>query len=96
MGSIAGLNGLLDNSPVVQHEATIVRKYTSRAKNSTNYHVECKSWRDPAETERFQISSSEYQNVREGQSQMLVTTHAGGLGIEWIQFKRVGPPPKAR
>jgi hypothetical protein len=94
LGTIAGLNGMLDNSPAVEHEARIIRKYTTRNKNKTNYHVECTSWRNPAETESFQISSGEYSKVVEGQSNLLVTTHNGWLGMEWVKGKHVGQPKR--
>jgi len=96
IGVISGLNAWLDRSDPVVHDARIIRKYTTRNKNSTSYHVECESWRDPANTESFKISSGEYTAVQEGRSHLHVTTHAGGLGIEWIQNKRVGHPPKPR
>jgi hypothetical protein len=90
-GTVASLNGLLDDSQPVVHEARIVRKYTTRSKNSTNYHVECESWRDGGDTEDFKVSSSEYSSIVEGQSRLIVTTRAGGLGIEWVRGKQVGP-----
>lgn len=93
-GIVATLNGLLDDSQPVVHEARIVRKYTTRSKNSTNYHVECESWREGAGTEDFRVSSAEYNTIVEGQSRLLVTTRAGGLGIEWVRGKQVGPPRK--
>ncbi len=96
IGAISSLNAWLDHSDPVVHDARIVRKYSTRGKNSTSYYVECESWRDPAGTENFKISASEHSVVQEGRSRLHVTTHAGGLGIEWIHSKGVGQPPKGR
>ncbi|MCI0702476.1 MAG: hypothetical protein L0241_15440, partial [Planctomycetia bacterium] len=94
-GSVALLNGLLDSSQPVTHTAVITEKYTSRSKNKTRYHVRCESWRKPGETLSYQISSAEYGAVVPRLSRMMVTTHAGGLGIEWQKSRQVVlNPPK--
>ena len=91
LGSVALLNGVLDTSPRVTHPALIVEKYTTRSKNSTNYHVKCQSWRAQGGTESFRVSSSEYNTVVEHRSRLEVTTRAGRFGIEWLDGKRVAP-----
>jgi hypothetical protein len=93
-GTIGLLNGLLDSSPEVAHDALITDKYTTRSKNKTNYNVRVASWRDPGETVSFRVSSSEYGTVAPGRSQMHVVTRAGWLGVEWIKSKRVVSKPK--
>lgn len=90
LGSIALLNGMFDRSPAIEHDAQIVRKYTTRSKNKTHYHVECASWNEPGETENFQVSFSEYGKIVEGRSQIQVTTHQGWLGMEWVKGKQLG------
>lgn len=89
MGTVGLVNGVTDTSPEETHDALIVRKYTTRSKNSTNYHVECQSWREPGETEKFGISVGDYKGVVERRSKLRATTHAGGLGIEWLVSKQV-------
>ncbi len=93
LGVVAVVNGWFDNSPATEHHAQIVEKYTTRSKNSTNYHVRVESWHTPGDTESFQISSSEYSQVTPHQSQLLVVTHEGCLGIEWFESKRVIAKP---
>jgi len=93
IGTISGLNTVLDQSDEEVHDMRIIRKYTTKSKNSTSYHVECESWRDPVGTESFKISSSEYTGVQEGQSRLLVATHSGGLGFEWVKNHRIARPP---
>ncbi len=89
VGIIGLLNGALDESDAVVHNANITEKYTSRSKNKTNYHVRCESWANPGDTESFRVSSSEYQGIVPHQSHMAVTTHEGWLGLEWMKSKRV-------
>jgi hypothetical protein len=95
MGTVALVNGALDSSQPVTHNAVIVEKYTTRSKSKTKYHVRVASWRTPGETLSYQISSSEYGGVVTGQSQMIVTTHEGALGMEWLKSRVVNlNPPK--
>jgi len=89
VGTLATFNGLMDSNPETEHPALIVRKYTTRNKNTTNYHVECRSWNNAQDTEKFSVNASEYRQVVEGQSRMIVTTRPGWLDIEWIQGKRL-------
>jgi len=89
VGSTALLNGAADESPPVGHDAVITEKYTTRNKNRTNYHVRVASWRDPGDTLSYRVSQGEYNAVIEGQSQMVVTTRAGAVGIEWLASRHV-------
>jgi len=89
IGTTALVNGVTDTSPPVVHDAPIVRKYTTKSKDSTNYHVECPSWRVPGETDSFGVSHSEYGRVVVGRSKLRATTRAGGLGVEWLVSKEV-------
>ncbi|HYF49772.1 MAG TPA: hypothetical protein VEJ63_10225, partial [Planctomycetota bacterium] len=43
-GTVVFLNGYLDSSPQVQHQTRVVRQWTTRSKNSTNYHTEVAGW----------------------------------------------------
>lgn len=92
-GSVALLNGVLDDSPAVTHNAVIVEKYTSRSKSKTHYHVRVASWRTPGATESFQIDSQSYGAIVPNTSHLAVTTRAGGLGMQWLVGKRVDARP---
>jgi len=89
LGTISLVNGVTDASQPVAHDVLIIRKYTTKSKNSTNYHVECQSWRGAEKTEKFSINSAAYSRVVEGKSKLRATTRAGGLGIEWLVSKQV-------
>ena len=89
VGSIALLNGFLDQSASAPHDALVVERYTTKSKNSVNYHVRVASWRDAGQTESFQISSAEFNQVIPNQSHLVVTTHAGLFGVEWVESKRL-------
>jgi hypothetical protein len=89
VGTIALLNGLLDQSAATPHDALVVERYTTKSKNSVNYHVRVASWRDAGQTESFQVSSAEFNMVVPHQSHFVVTTHPGLLGVEWVESKRL-------
>jgi Cu/Ag efflux protein CusF len=91
LGTVGLVNGLTDGSPEAVHDARVVRKYTTKSKNTTNHHVECQSWREPGETMSFRVGSAEYNRVVEGRSHLRVTTRAGGLGVEWLVSKQLAP-----
>jgi hypothetical protein len=95
IGTTALLNGTLDSSQPVVHHAPIVEKYTTRSKNKTKYHVRCASWREPGETFSYQVNSEDYRAVVPDQSNMVLTTQSGLLGVEWVASKRLEiRPPK--
>ena len=93
VGATALLNGVFDHSAAVAHDEVIVEKFTTKSKNTTRYHVRCSSWRGPGKTESFQISSLDYNAVVPRQSHLVVTTHTGWLGVEWMESKRVNAWP---
>jgi hypothetical protein len=88
-GTITLINGVADDAPEVTHRAKIVERYTTRSKNSTNYHVRCESWRDPGDTESFQVSFADWNATVPNKSKLVVVTRAGALGIEWRVSKHV-------
>jgi hypothetical protein len=96
-GSVALVNGGLDDSPAVDNRAEIIAKWTTKSKGTTRYHVRCTSWLAPGRTESFQVSAAEFNAVVPLKSHLVVTTHAGALGAEWMKSKRVAAqPPKAK
>jgi hypothetical protein len=90
-GAVSLLNGVLDVSNGTTHDAVINEKYTTRSKGKTKYHVRVQSWRDAGDTESFQVGFNEFQAVTPNKSKVVVVTRSGGLGIEWIESKRVAP-----
>jgi hypothetical protein len=93
-GAVDLLNGLLDGSPEAVHDALIVEKYTTKSKNSTNYHVRVASWRDPGETVSFRVEANEYGAITPHRSRLRVATRGGALGVEWVKSKRVDANPR--
>jgi hypothetical protein len=93
VGSTALLNAAADESAPVVHNAVIAEKYTTRSKNRTNYHVRVPSWSKPGEMLSYSVSQAEYNAVKEGQSQMVITTRAGAIGIEWQVSRHVNERP---
>jgi hypothetical protein len=89
VGSVALFNGAADTSDPVPHNTLIVNKYSKRNKNSTNYYIECRSWRDPNDIEKFQIPASDYNRVVINQTHAEIVTKSGALGMEWINSKKV-------
>ncbi len=89
LGVTLAVNALADDQPATEHRVPVIRKYTTRSKNTTNYYVVCPSWRGEGEEERFAVSAREYGLAREGKSWMVVTTRPGALGVEWIVEKRL-------
>jgi hypothetical protein len=75
-------NGYYDTSTPVAHKTRVLRKYTSRTKNSTNYNVEVQSWR-PQEKGIVFTGNTYYNSKREG-GPATVTTGSGAFGYEWI------------
>jgi hypothetical protein len=82
-GAIAWTNRSLDTSPAVDHTTTITRVWSERHKNSTSFYVEVASWRPGEETVQLSVSSTFASNANPGLG-IVVTTHAGHLGWEWV------------
>jgi len=93
VGSTALVNALADDSVPTIHNAVVTEKYTTRSKNRVNYHVRVASWRVPGDTLSYRVSQAEFNAVKEGQSQMVVTTRAGSIGIEWQVSRHVVERP---
>jgi hypothetical protein len=93
VGSTAFLNGASDESLPVVHNAVITEKYTTRNKNRTNYHVRVASWRKAGETLSYGVSQTEFNAVTPHKSQMVVTTRAGAIGIEWLASRHIVAQP---
>jgi hypothetical protein len=99
IGITLTLNGLLDSGDPTAHQATILDKSrywsTGSGGHSPGYinHATIESWREGRLTESLSISGEEYQEIRPGVSQMLITTRPGRFGIEWIVDYTLEPGP---
>jgi len=81
--AVCWANRELDTSPAVDHRTRITRSWTTRNKSSYGYHVEVTSWRPGHATEELGVPSSFAAGATEGRG-LVVTTHAGRLGWEWV------------
>lgn len=78
------LNGFLDKSPPVEHEVLVTRKYTSKSKNSTNYHMVTETWREGEKEEKFGASRRFYHSIQPYETKLIITTKPGKFGFEWV------------
>jgi hypothetical protein len=80
-----GSNRLLDSTPGVAHDAFIVR-YDAAQKGPP--HLRLSSWREAQSEERLTCTSSRREDIcpslRPG-APVVVTTHEGALGWEWVE-----------
>jgi hypothetical protein len=80
-----GGNALLDSSPAVAHEVLFLG-YHSGQKGPTRAHFA--SWRTPGDKEKVACNfwrQSEICLPLKSGDKVVVTTHAGALGWEWIE-----------
>jgi hypothetical protein len=90
VGTVAALNGMGDESPMVQRDAIITAKWVSTGRRgSQSYHVSVADWARPGQTIDFGVSFHEYGGIVPNRSHLLVTTSSGRLGIEWLKSLRV-------
>lgn len=92
-GGLMVLNGYLDTSGASYHQALVLGARRARSKDSTDYYLLLKSWRPGHRTEELTVSDATYRRVRVGRSMLIVTTHPGRYGFEWIEHYRVAGPP---
>ena len=91
-GGPATLNGMLDQSAAVEHEATVVDTYISRSDKSTTYYAVVESWRSGRGTEKISVSSWEYGKLKPRESALTVVTKPGRFGYEWLVDSRIKAP----
>jgi hypothetical protein len=82
-GAFVFANGFFDSSPPVPHVTRVTRQWTSRSKNSTNYHTEVQGWR-PGDVGIHFGGSGFYHSKKQG-SPVTVISKAGAFGYEWIE-----------
>ncbi len=88
------MNRALDTAPGIEHASTITRAWSTRSKSSTYYHLAVASWRPGEQTVELNVSSTFYNGASVGRG-ILVTTHAGKLGWEWVDTFRWAPKASA-
>jgi hypothetical protein len=76
-------NQKLDASAPSIHEARLVKKYQTAGKNSISCHLEFESWRQDLVYAHVMVPCDVYNRLKPGQI-VAVGTHAGRLGIEWV------------
>ena len=81
-------NGALDHNPPQKIQSVILRKYISRSRRSTTYHLDVRSWRPGRSDEDLQIGSRTYSVLSEGQ-RVSIELHPGFVGVQW--YERVAP-----
>jgi hypothetical protein len=91
IGTVVGLNGLLDASPPEVREARVEAKRSSKSRRSTNYLVSVNDIKKPGSTIDFRVTSADFGRVMAGQSKVVFTVHRGALGLEWWVQKKVVP-----
>jgi hypothetical protein len=89
-GAVCWVNAALDTSPAVEHPVTVTRAWATRSKSSVYHHVEVASWRQGEATEELSVSPLLASEATKGR-RIVVTTHAGRLGWEWVETYRLAP-----
>jgi hypothetical protein len=82
-GGGVAVNGWFDTSPPLVHQAMVVKKFSTRSKNSTNYHLLLRSWRSPTDTEKLSVSKRLHDRVAPGKTVVTAVSKKGYLGYEW-------------
>ncbi|MEZ6143478.1 MAG: hypothetical protein R3B84_23155 [Zavarzinella sp.] len=90
LGTLSGINALLDSKPAVTHSQVVVNKRFSTGKNnSKTYYAVVAAWDNPNDTFEFRVNSADYNRIQIGISRMDLTVKPGKLGIEWLVKKSV-------
>lgn len=98
LGTLGGLgwyNGKMGAKDSIEHQALIVDKQATTRKGRTTYTVYVRDWRRPDDTLSFRVESGAYAQASVGQSKVLIVTHDGRIGIEWLQGYRLVPLAEA-
>lgn len=93
-GGAVVLNGYLDTSTVTYHHALVTGARKNRAKNSTDYYLLVRSWRRGHTTEKLAVADSIYERAKLGRSVLVVGTHRGYYGFEWLASCRLNNPKR--
>jgi hypothetical protein len=80
-GAVA--NGLFEQSQVSTFQQRVIDKYISHGK-STSYRVIVAPWAGHFRSWGFSVNPDEYNNVKIGSTQYMITTKPGRFGFEWV------------
>lgn len=92
-GGTMVLNGALDETDVVYHDARVTGKHYTTSRNTRSYYLEITSWNGNAGGEQVRVSHGVYHRAKVGRSVLTVGTRAGRLGFEWITDYRIKRTP---
>jgi len=84
-GGIEFANGKFDASAGVPHTVTVKQKKITHGKRSESYSIIVSSWREGHFSEKLDVPEQLFNTLEEGKSQVEVISHAGALGMEWIE-----------
>ena len=90
-GALLLANGLFDRSPADEHVVSVVGKSAKKSKNEWRYHAGLASWWTEGDVRWVRISKGTYDRLEPHVSRMLVLTHPGKLGYEWIEDYEIVP-----
>jgi hypothetical protein len=85
---LLSLNGRLDNSPLRQVRATVIRKAVVEGRYGNQYDVTVSSWRPARSVENLNVRSDVFERAVVGKT-VIIELHKGFFGLPWIG--RVSP-----
>ncbi len=83
-GLLVLANGYFDTAPESYHDSVVVDKYITDSRDSTNYHIRVKSWREGKSSETLSVLKGEYDRAAVGKTIVHVVTKPGKYGFEWL------------
>jgi hypothetical protein len=90
-GGLLLSNGLLDGTPAEEHVVTVVGKSARKNKDELRYRAGLASWWTDGDVRWVQVSQATFDQLVPQVSRMLVVTHPGQLGYEWLEGYSVVP-----
>lgn len=85
---LAFMNQGLDGSLATRHEVPIQTKWIVSGR-SPSYMIRTASWRPDHASESFSLASWVWTDVVPGRNTIVIKTHPGYLGVEWIESEVV-------
>lgn len=84
VGGEITLNGRLDDAAPMVHRTPVIKKYTTKNKNTVTHHVNVQSWRPGETDESLKVDRYTYDRITPGKTVATITTRPGKFGFEWI------------
>ena len=88
VAAFLALNGAADRAPSRTVQTSVIRKYASRGRYSTSYHLVVSSWRSVGGSEKLRVNRETYYAMSSGQ-QIVVSVHSGVFALPW--YEKVTP-----